>query len=60
MWVYEARATYLDGTSVRKTFPYNEDNNYSLEEDRKFDIEEWLILRHPGCDWYSVVVIEED
>lgn len=60
MYKWEAVAIYEDGSSIRKTFPYDEDGCYLREEERQFDIENWLISRHPGCDWYSVTVIEEE
>ena len=56
MW--EACAEYADGTSIRKTFPYNENGNYSRENERQYELECWLIERHPGCTWYNVNYIE--
>lgn len=56
MW--EASAEYADGTSVTKLFPYNEDGNYHLEEERKYELECWLLDYHEGCTWYSVVYTE--
>ena len=55
IWV--ASAEYEDGHIVEKCFPYNEDGNYRLEENRQYELEEWLICRaHPQSvpTWYSV------
>ena len=57
MW--EACAEYADGTSVRKTFPYLENGNYHLENERQQELEEWLIGYHEDCTWYSVNYIAE-
>ncbi len=54
MW--EAVAEYADGTSVRRLFAYSEGRN---ENDQQYDLECWLLERHPGCTWYSVNYIEE-
>ena len=52
MW--EARATYEDGTEIEATFEYCEDGNYEAECQRQYEIECWLIEQHEGCTWYSV------
>ena len=57
MW--EARAEYADGTTVERTFPYNEDGNYSRENERQYELECWLIGYHEDCIWYSVNYIED-
>jgi hypothetical protein len=57
MW--EARATYEDGTEVCKYFPYNENGNYTAECERQYELEEWLLGYHDGCTWYSVTYVEE-
>lgn len=49
MW--EARATYEDGTEVERYFDYNE---YKDEDEQQWELECWLIERHEGCTWYSV------
>lgn len=54
MW--ETVAEYADGTSVRRLFAYSEGRN---ENDQQYDLECWLLERHPGCTWYSVNYIEE-
>lgn len=51
-WVAVGR--YDDGTEIEEWFPYDENGIYSREEERKHDIEEWLITRHEGCIFYSV------
>lgn len=48
MW--EARASYEDGTSVVRYF---EDNGLP-EQEQQYNLECWLISRHDGCVWYSV------
>lgn len=58
MW--EAIADYADGTSIRKTFRYNEGGNYSRECERQHEIECWLIEQHADCVYYSVNYIEEE
>ena len=54
MW--EARAEYADGTSVERHFAYDERR---AESDQQYEIECWLIERHPNCTWYSVDFILE-
>ena len=49
MW--EARAEYEDGTSVERYFDYRTDMS---DGDQQYELECWLIERHPGCTWYSV------
>lgn len=58
-FIWEACAEYADGTSVKKTFPYAENGNYFLENERQQELEEWLIGYHEDCTWYSVVCIAE-
>ena len=58
MWV--ARADYADGTSIEKTFAYNEQGNYHLECERQYELEAWLIERHEGCIWYSVDYVDDE
>ena len=58
MW--EASAEYADGTSVCRLFEYREDK---AEYEQQYELECWLIGRHAGCTWYSVVyvdIVEED
>ena len=49
MW--EARAEYEDGTSVERYFDYRTDMS---DGDQQYELECWLIERHPVCTWYSV------
>lgn len=50
-YYWEAKADYRDGTTVEILFDYNE----QVEDDvQQYEIESWLIERHPGCFWYSV------
>ena len=58
MW--EASADYADGTHVKKYFPYEEDDNYTREDDRIHELEEWLLNYHEDCTWYSVVYVDLD
>lgn len=58
MW--EAIARYDDGTEIVKYFPYREHDNYDLECERQYEIEEWLIGQHNGCTFYSVGYVEEE
>ena len=46
MW--EAKAEYADGTTVERTFDYI---SGSIRQDNQaqYDIECWLIERHPDC-----------
>ena len=55
MW--EASAEYEDGTEVCRYFSASP---YKTEEEDQQDLEEWLILRHPGCIWYSVTWVEHE
>lgn len=48
MW--EARAEYTDGTTCERYF----DDNGSPEQVQQYDLESWLVTRHPDCTWYSV------
>lgn len=56
--VWFAHATYEDGTEIYREFPYTEGDNYSAECDRQQALEEFLIMEHDGCTWYSVGVTE--
>lgn len=55
MW--EAYAEYADGTSIRKLFCQPERVS---ESDRQYDLECWLIERHPDCTFYSVSWIQDE
>lgn len=57
MW--EARATYEDGTEVCEYFPYREEGNYTAENKRQYELEAWLLGYHDNCTWYSVTYVEE-
>ena len=54
---WEARADYEDGTTVEKHFDYDEQVDDDIQQ---YEIESWLIERHPGCTWYSVNIVYED
>lgn len=56
MYFWNARAEYEDGTSVDVNFAYREDE---ADSDQQYELEAWLIERHPGCTWYSVNFCEE-
>lgn len=56
MW--EAVAEYANGSRIEKKFPYNEGGNYMLENERQYEIECWLLERHPDCTYYSVCYVE--
>ena len=56
MW--EARAEYADGTSVERLFEYH-GGSIREENQEQYDIECWLIERHPDCTWYSVNYVED-
>lgn len=49
MW--EARTEYEDGTTIERLFDYSETVS---DNEQQYNIECWLIERHPGCTWYSV------
>lgn len=55
MWL--AKATYDDGTEVEWCFRRNK--RYT-EADDQYNIEDKLLNFHDGCNWYSVVWVEED
>lgn len=55
MW--EARATYEDGTEICQLF---ESNPYKGERQEQYELEEWLLSRHDNCTWYSVDWVYED
>lgn len=54
MW--EARAEYADGTTVRRYFSANESIS---ENEGQYNLECWLLGRHKDCVWYSVNWIDE-
>lgn len=58
MW--EAYAQYADGTEIRQYFTYQENDNWQSENERQYELECWLIERHPGCTFYSVSYITEE
>lgn len=49
MW--EARAEYADGTTVKRLFSYDERKN---ESEQQYEIECWLLEKYSNCTWYSV------
>ena len=51
MW--EARATYNDGTEVCLLIKSFDGRKSDL--DQQSEIEEFLITRKSGCNWYSVM-----
>ena len=55
MW--EACAEYADGSSVRELFGYDP---WQSESEQQYDLECWLLERHPDCTWYSVNYIPEE
>ncbi len=56
-YAWEARAEYENGISVERLFAYDEHRN---EDDQQYDIECWLLGRHPNCTWYSVTLVSID
>lgn len=58
--VWHAHAEYEDGTVIDKKFPYTSDGDFEDEENRKYEIECWLLNYHEGCISYSVDCDEED
>ena len=52
MW--NLRADYKDGTYIDKDI-YDED----ASDRRQYELEEWLIMHHEGCTFYSAVWINE-
>lgn len=56
-WI--AYAEYADGSSFERTFPYNEENSFS-EQERQYELEEYLVNRYPECIYYSVAVVEDE
>lgn len=57
MW--NAFATYADGTTVEENFPYNENGNYYAECERQYELEAWLLDQHADCICYSVCYAED-
>ena len=53
---WEAIAEYEDGTRVERLFAYNE---HRPDGDQEYELECWLIERHPGCTYYSVNFVSE-
>ena len=60
MGYWEARAVYEDGTEICEKFPYRENDNYTKENLRQSELEEWLIEQHDECKWYSVNYVSDD
>ena len=56
-WI--AKATYNDGTYIRRAFNYTEQGNAALEIERQYILESWLMDQHDGINWYSVDFQEE-
>ena len=54
MW--EARAIYADGYTVERYF---EPSAYLTASEDQYNIECWLLDRHPDCTWYSVNWVNE-
>lgn len=52
MW--NVRADYEDGTYIDEDI-YSDD----ASDDKQYELEEWLIMRHEGCTFYSAVWINE-
>lgn len=52
MWV--AQAEYADGTFYEIRVPYTENDDYSAENQKQFELEEFLVTRKADCTWYSV------
>lgn len=52
MWL--AIAEYKDGTRIEKRFAYNENDNYTRECNRQWELECWLLEQHDDCTYYSV------
>jgi hypothetical protein len=57
MW--ECKAEYADSTTVCRYVPYQEGGNYYVEQATQYELECWLLTRHPDCTWYSVNYVEE-
>lgn len=53
MW--NLRADYKDGTYIDMNI-YSED----ASNKKQYELEEWLIMHHDECTFYSVVWINED
>ena len=53
-WWCEAK--YKDGTTVEKMFAYKEHGCYLEEEERQYQLEEWLLKYHEDCVWYNVEI----
>ena len=53
---WEARAEYADGTTVEKNFSYNDRRD---DNDQQYDIECWLVERHPNITWMSENIVYE-
>ena len=53
MW--NLRADYNDGTYIDMDI-YSED----ASDKKQYELEEWLIMHHDECIFYSVVWINED
>ena len=55
MW--KACARYDDGTEIERLF---EDRENLTDLQMQYELEDWLITRHNGCIWYSVLYVGED
>lgn len=56
---WEAIAEYDDGTRIEKRFPYHEGGNYEQENERQYQLEEWLLQAHDGCTFYTINYVQE-
>lgn len=57
MW--NAIGEYADGTRIEKNFLYWENGNYSAENERQYELENWIVNAHENCIFYSVNYVEE-
>lgn len=58
MWL--GVAEYADGTRIEVKRPYNEGGLYAAEEEKRYEIESFLVERREGCTYYSVVYVNDD
>lgn len=60
MW--KAVAEYANGTRIEKCFPYQERGIWTLENERQYDLECWLMEKaceYGDCTFYSVTFTED-
>lgn len=58
MWIWYAHGKYGDGREIYREYPYREEDNYTAECDRQYELECMLTEAHDDLVWMAVGVLE--